>query len=71
MAISIRLDAETEKRLTELAKYTGRTKSYYVKEALAEKLEDLEDLYIAMRRAEKPEKMWTLEQIINEEDLAN
>ena len=69
MTLSIRLDAETEERLNRLAKYTGRSKSFYVKEALLEKLEDMEDLYIAMRRAEKPEKIWTLVQVMNEDDL--
>jgi RHH-type rel operon transcriptional repressor/antitoxin RelB len=29
---------------------TGRTKSFYVKEALKEHLEDLEDIYLAQAR---------------------
>ncbi len=72
MTLSIRLDAETEERLNRLAKYTGRSKSFYVKEALLEKLEDLEDIYVAeMRLLNTSEKTWTLEQVMNEEDLAN
>lgn len=50
MAISIRLPAELEARLARLASKTGRTKSYYIKEAIAEQLADLEDYYLAERR---------------------
>lgn len=43
----IRLDDETEARLARLAERTGRTKSFYVKEATLEKLEEYEDYYLA------------------------
>ncbi|MEL7464686.1 MAG: DUF6290 family protein [Pseudomonadota bacterium] len=45
--LAVRLPEELERRLDELAKATGRTKSYYVREAIIEKLEDLEDIYYA------------------------
>lgn len=45
--LAIRLPAEIEKRLDALAKETGRTKSFYVREAILEHLDDLEDIYIA------------------------
>ncbi len=48
MALSIRLDPETEARLDALAKETGRTKSFYVRTLIEEYLEDLEDLYLGM-----------------------
>jgi RHH-type rel operon transcriptional repressor/antitoxin RelB len=50
--IAVRLPAEIEKRLDRLAKRTGRTKSYYVREALLSHLDDLEDIYIAEKRLE-------------------
>jgi RHH-type transcriptional regulator, rel operon repressor / antitoxin RelB len=50
MAISIRLPEDLEARLTRLAKKTGRTKSFYVKEAIAEQIADLEDFYLAEER---------------------
>jgi RHH-type transcriptional regulator, rel operon repressor / antitoxin RelB len=50
--LAIRLPAEVEKRLDALAKATGRTKSYYVREAILEHLDDLEDLYLAEKRLE-------------------
>lgn len=43
----IRLDDETEARLNRLAERTGRSKSFYVREATLEKLEEYEDYYLA------------------------
>ena len=48
--LAIRLPAEIEKRLDALAKLTGRTKSFYAREAILEHLDDLEDIYIAEQR---------------------
>ena len=50
MAISIRLPEDLERRLAKLAATTGRTKSFYIKEAIAEQLADLEDFYLAEHR---------------------
>lgn len=47
--LSVRLPPEIEQRLEVLAKATGRTKSYYVREAILEHLDDLEDIYMAER----------------------
>lgn len=41
--LSVRLPAEIEARLQALAKATGRSKSYYARQAILEKLEDMED----------------------------
>lgn len=70
MPISIRLAKSTEKRLDDLARLTGRTKSYYIRQALEEKLDDLEDLYIAEHRIEEPEgDRWSLDQLEQGDDL--
>lgn len=45
--LAIRLPQSIEKRLERLARRTGRTKTYYAREAILEHLEDLEDLYLA------------------------
>jgi len=50
MAISIRLPEELEARLAQLARKTGRTKSFYIKEAIVEQIADLEDFYLAEER---------------------
>ena len=42
--LSIRLDPDTEKRLAALAEKTGRTKSYYAREALLEHRIELKEL---------------------------
>lgn len=47
--LAIRLPAEVESRLDALAKATGRTKTFYAREAILEHLDDLEDLYLAER----------------------
>ena len=47
--LSIRIDPELDARLEKLAKQTGRTKSFYIKQAIEDQLEDLEDLYLARR----------------------
>jgi len=45
--LAIRLPAAIEKRLERLAKRTGRTKTYYAREAIIERLDDLERIYLA------------------------
>ena len=48
--LAIRLPSDIEERLEHLAKATGRTKTYYAREAILEHLDDLEDLYLAEQR---------------------
>lgn len=49
-ATSLRLPDDIGHRLTELAERTGRSKTFYILEALREHLDDLEDIYIAEQR---------------------
>lgn len=53
--LAIRIPKALEKRLDNLAKSTGRTKTYYAQQAIIEQLDDLEDLYLAERRLEDAE----------------
>jgi RHH-type rel operon transcriptional repressor/antitoxin RelB len=46
---SIRLDDSLDARLERIARLTGRSKSFYVKQALEAQIQDLEDLYLARR----------------------
>lgn len=48
--LAIRLPADVEKRLDALAQATGRTKTFYAREAILEHLDDLEDLSQAEQR---------------------
>lgn len=61
--LAVRIPAELEARLENLSKATGRSKSYYVREALAAQLDDLEDGYVALYRLDHPAKRWTLEEL--------
>lgn len=45
--INFRADDELDARLTRLAKLTGRTKTFYVREALEQQMDDLEDIFVA------------------------
>ena len=51
--LAIRLPQSIEKRLERLARRTGRTKSYYAREAILQHLEDLEDIYLAEHALER------------------
>ena len=48
---AIRLPDETYNRRKSLAQKTGRTATYYIREAIEVHLEDLEDLYLAQQAA--------------------
>lgn len=45
--LAIRLSDEIESRLDSLAKQTGRTKTFYAREAILTHLENLEDYYLS------------------------
>lgn len=69
MTTTIRLEPDLELRLDRLAKLTGRTKTYYIREALVQKLEDMEDIYIAQHRLENPTgRTWTLDELARGDD---
>ena len=53
MATSIRLSAETERRLASIASKTGRTKSFYIREMIERSIDDVEDYYLAAEVAER------------------
>ena len=65
--LAIRLPEEIENRLNALAAKTGRTKTFYAKEAIIKHLDEMEDRYLAISRLENPGKRWSLDEI--EQDL--
>lgn len=73
--LAIRLPSDIEERLEALAKATGRTKSYYAREAILEHLEDLEDVYLAEQTLERlrrgEETTHSLDDVERELGLAN
>ncbi len=48
--VALRLPDEVAQRLNRLADRTGRSKTFYMIEAIREHLDDLEDLYLAEQR---------------------
>lgn len=67
--IAVRLPEDIEQRLADLAARTGRTKTFYVREALLEYLDEMEERYIAIDRLENPAKRWTLEELERDLDV--
>ena len=66
--LAIRLPQSIEKRLERLARRTGRTKTFYARQAILEHLEDLEDTYLAEEVLERiqsgAEKTIALEKVM-------
>ncbi len=67
MPISVRLSPDEEVRLSNLAAKTGRKVSFYVKHAIAEYLDDMEDLYLAEQSLARvrsgQERTYTLKEV--------
>jgi RHH-type rel operon transcriptional repressor/antitoxin RelB len=66
--LALRLPPEIEKRLDALARKTGRTKSFYAREAILRHLEDLEDYHLARRRLARAGARVALEELEHELD---
>jgi RHH-type rel operon transcriptional repressor/antitoxin RelB len=61
--LALRLPPEIEKRLDDLAAKTGRSKSYYAREAILAFLDDLEDAYQARERLQAAGPRVALEEL--------
>jgi RHH-type rel operon transcriptional repressor/antitoxin RelB len=61
--LAVRLDDETENRLAHLSHETGRSKSYYVKQAINAFLEDREDYLLAIAEIERNEPRKSLAEV--------
>jgi RHH-type rel operon transcriptional repressor/antitoxin RelB len=74
-AVSIRLPDDVSTRLQALAEITGRSKTFYMIQAIREHLDDLEDLYIAEQRLIEVRagrsKTYSLEEVERNLDLAD
>ncbi|TPE49347.1 ribbon-helix-helix protein, CopG family [Maribrevibacterium harenarium] len=73
--LAIRLPADIESRLNALANETGRTKTYYAREAILKYLDELEDQYMAEKIMENvksgKEKLHSLDEVERELGLDN
>lgn len=64
--LALRLPPDIEQRVDALAKKTGRSKSYYAREAILRHIEDVEDDYLARRRLARGGPRVTLERLERE-----
>lgn len=66
--LALRLPADIEERLEAVAKKTGRTKSSFAREAILEKLEEMEDYAVAVERVRTMGKTLAWEEVAAELD---
>lgn len=65
-AVSVRLPEDMAKRLNKLAKTLERSKTYIIKKALQEYLEEYEDYLIALHRlSDKEDAIVTQEELVS------
>ena len=73
MPTSVRLPKDAEERLNHLSKVTGRPKSFYIKQAILEYLDDLEDAYLrdkVLKRIKRgKERTYSLEEVVEDLEL--
>jgi RHH-type rel operon transcriptional repressor/antitoxin RelB len=73
--IAVRIPDELYQRLQTLAEQTGRTATFYVREAVMKYLDDLEDIYLAENILEKlrrgEDRIYSLEEVERELGLAD
>ena len=69
--LGVRLGENLEKRLAAVAKKTGRSKSYIVRKAIEEKIEDLEDIAAAIEALEEPGENISWEEMMKRLGLEN
>ena len=64
--MEVKLDPDTEERLSRISKATGRSKSYYVNKAVKEFLEDREDYLAAVEILKKNEPRKSITEVREE-----
>jgi RHH-type rel operon transcriptional repressor/antitoxin RelB len=67
--LAIRLDPKIEARLERLAKKTGRTKTFYAREAILAYLEDKEDYYLPVDVIQEPGRIYSARETKSELEL--
>jgi RHH-type rel operon transcriptional repressor/antitoxin RelB len=67
--LALRLPPDIEKRLDDLARRTGRSKSFYAREAILEHLADLEDAYLAESRMRDSPEFVDFDDVLRELEI--
>lgn len=71
MTIQLEIGDDLEHSLEQYAVLFGASKEQYIQEAIIEKLDDLEDLWIAQERLQTSSKRYSMQEVEQEIDLAN
>jgi len=70
MATTLRLEPATEQRLDQLARLSGRTKAFTLRQLIEAGLDDLEDAYLGASVAERirlgQESTYSLDDVVSE-----
>jgi len=61
--VAVRLEEDLNARLNKLAKSTGRSKSFYIQQAIERFMEDMEDTFIAIERLETPGQRYSMDEV--------
>jgi RHH-type rel operon transcriptional repressor/antitoxin RelB len=67
--VAVRLPKELDERLERVASETHRSKSYYIRKALEQYLEDKEDYLLAVARLEEKNPRVPLEEALKQLDV--
>jgi RHH-type transcriptional regulator, rel operon repressor / antitoxin RelB len=67
--VAVRLPKELDERLERVAHETHRSKSYYIRKALEQYLEDKEDYLLAVARLEEKNPRIPLEEALKQLDV--
>ncbi|MSP53799.1 MAG: ribbon-helix-helix protein, CopG family [Gammaproteobacteria bacterium] len=65
-SLTIRLSEDIDVRLNKLAQRTHRTKTFYVRQAILNYLEDLEDTYDAVNILREEQASYTLAEVVKD-----
>jgi RHH-type rel operon transcriptional repressor/antitoxin RelB len=64
--LGVRLEPELEERLQQLAVKTGRSKSFYARQAIAQLVEDHEDALLIEEVLKRNEKVYSVDEVRRE-----
>ena len=66
--LAVRLDPDLESRLSAVAKRTGRSKSFYARQAILEKIEELEDIALLEEALRDPDagQRFSMEEVMRD-----
>jgi RHH-type rel operon transcriptional repressor/antitoxin RelB len=68
--ITVKIPDDMAKFLDKIAKEEERSRSYYIRKAISEYMEDMADLYVAKKRLAKKGRTYTLEEVARKNGIS-